>query len=169
MPLDFPSSPSVNDTYSASGTTWRWDGTVWNIVPTVESFLSVSGTQALSNKSLGSDLNANNNTVTNLKAPSQGTDAATKSYADTAALNAAAGVINSAPSTLDTLKELADALGNDANFATSVTTALGGKVSKSGDSMSGNLTVSGTVDASTYLQNGAALEMGLNPYFLIGV
>lgn len=29
MALDFPSSPSVNDTYSSGGRTWRWDGTSW--------------------------------------------------------------------------------------------------------------------------------------------
>ena len=36
-------------------------------------------------------------------------------------------LVASAPSTLDTLNELATALGNDANFATTVTTALSGK------------------------------------------
>lgn len=36
-------------------------------------------------------------------------------------------LINSAPGALDTLKELADALGDDANFAATMTTALAGK------------------------------------------
>lgn len=27
--LSFPTSPSVDDTYSAANRTWRWDGTVW--------------------------------------------------------------------------------------------------------------------------------------------
>lgn len=40
---------------------------------------------------------------------------------------AIAGVINSAPGALDTLDELAAALGDDANFASTVTTALAGK------------------------------------------
>ena len=39
-------------------------------------------------------------------------------------------MVNSAPATLDTLKELADALGNDANFSTTITTKLGEKVDK---------------------------------------
>jgi hypothetical protein len=34
-------------------------------------------------------------------------------------------LVGSAPATLDTLNELATALGNDANFSTTVTTALG--------------------------------------------
>lgn len=40
-------------------------------------------------------------------------------------------VIGSAPAALDTLKELADALGDDPNFASTVTTALAGKVNTS--------------------------------------
>lgn len=39
-------------------------------------------------------------------------------------------LINSSPAALDTLKELADALGNDANFATTMTNALAGKQPK---------------------------------------
>lgn len=56
---------------------------------------------------------------------------------------AIAALVNSAPGALDTLQELAAALGNDANFATTVTNALAGKVSKSGDTMIANLNFSG--------------------------
>ena len=49
-----------------------------------------------------------------------------KSYADTKI----ASMVGSAPETLDTLKELADALGNDPNFATTIATQIGGKVDK---------------------------------------
>lgn len=52
---------------------------------------------------------------------------------------AIAALVNSAPGALDSLQELAAALGNDANFATTVTNALAGKVSKSGDTMTGAL------------------------------
>lgn len=48
---------------------------------------------------------------------------ATEEYVDRAISN----VINSAPAALDTLNELATALGNDANFATTVTNALANK------------------------------------------
>lgn len=44
---------------------------------------------------------------------------------------AIAGLVNSSPSALDTLKELADALGDDANFAATVTAALAGKIATS--------------------------------------
>ena len=46
---------------------------------------------------------------------------ATEVYVD----NTVAGLVNSAPSTLDTLKELADALGSDANFSTTVSNRIG--------------------------------------------
>jgi uncharacterized spore protein YtfJ len=31
--LDFPAGPSVNDTYSANGRTWKWNGETWRTVP----------------------------------------------------------------------------------------------------------------------------------------
>lgn len=52
----------------------------------------------------------------------------TTQLATTAFVQAAISLlVNSSPAALDTLKELADALGNDANFATTVTNALAGK------------------------------------------
>lgn len=50
--------------------------------------------------------------------------AAIKAYVD----NSLAGLVASAPGTLDTLNELAVALGNDPNFATTISTALGNRV-----------------------------------------
>lgn len=51
---------------------------------------------------------------------------ATESYVDTKV----AGLVDSAPSTLDTLNELAAALGDDPNFATTVATEIGKKADK---------------------------------------
>ena len=31
MPLDFPASPSVNDTYTFSDRTWKWNGEGWQL------------------------------------------------------------------------------------------------------------------------------------------
>jgi hypothetical protein len=70
---------------------------------------------------------------------------ATQSYVTTAIAN----LVDSAPSTLDTLNELAAALGDDPNFATTVSNNIGTKVSKSGDTMTGSLQVNnkiGTTD-----------------------
>ena len=55
---------------------------------------------------------------------------------------AISNLVASAPTTLDTLNELAAALGDDPNFATTVSTNIGTKVSKSGDTMTGTLVVS---------------------------
>ena len=33
MALNFPDSPSSGDQYTSGGTTWEFDGTVWNVVP----------------------------------------------------------------------------------------------------------------------------------------
>ena len=41
--------------------------------------------------------------------------------------NAIASLVDSAPATLDTLNELAAALGDDPNFATTIATQIGGK------------------------------------------
>lgn len=51
---------------------------------------------------------------------------ATTSYVD----SAISGLVNGAGAALDTLQELAAALGNDANFSTTITTSLGEKLVK---------------------------------------
>ncbi|ERO61155.1 phage tail-collar fiber domain-containing protein [Pseudomonas piscis] len=58
------------------------------------------------------------------------TDAYTKPETTAAIQQAVAALVASAPGTLDTLKELADALGNDPNFATTMTNALAAKANK---------------------------------------
>jgi hypothetical protein len=63
--------------------------------------------------------------------------AATQGYV-TSAINS---LIAAAPGTLDTLNELALALGNDANFSTTMTTALAGKLALAGGTMTGHITL----------------------------
>jgi hypothetical protein len=46
-------------------------------------------------------------------------------------------LLNGAPGALDTLNELASALGNDANYSTTITTALSGKLPLAGGTMTG--------------------------------
>jgi plasmid maintenance system antidote protein VapI len=70
--------------------------------------------ELLSNKDIDGTLAANSD----IKYPSQ---KAVKTYV----VAQIAALINSSPITLDTLKELADALGDDPNFATTMATALG--------------------------------------------
>ena len=60
---------------------------------------------------------------------------------------AVAGIVNSAPATLDTLNELATALGNDANFATTVTNNIATKAPLTGAGTSGTWGISITGSA----------------------
>lgn len=58
------------------------------------------------------------------------TDAFTQAQTNTAIQAAVTALVASSPAALDTLKELATALGNDPNFATTMTNALAGKAAK---------------------------------------
>lgn len=84
-------------------------------------FVNVSGDTMSGALAMGS------NKITGLGTPTAGTDATTKTYVD----NAVAGVVDSAPEALNTLNELAAALGDDANFATTTATTLGTKAANS--------------------------------------
>jgi hypothetical protein len=75
---------------------------------------------------------------------------ATKSYADSAAASAAAAIVDSSPAALDTLNELAAALGDDPNFATTVSTSLGNKLNTAdfGTTFTGQLAGKSTSDVA---------------------
>jgi len=73
-----------------------------------------------------------------------------QSYADTAEADAktyadaaVAGIVDSAPGTLDTLNELAAALGDDANYATTTTNAIATKLALAGGTMTGDIAMGG--------------------------
>jgi len=61
------------------------------------------------------------------------TQVATTAFVGTAVTN----LVSGAPGALDTLNELATALGNDANYSTTITTALAGKLPLAGGTMTG--------------------------------
>ena len=87
-------------------------------------------------------------TSTTAAAGTNNTQIATTAYADNAASVAAAGVVSSAPAALDTLNELAAALGDDANFSTTVTNSIATKLPLAGGTLTGDLTLSGDPDAA---------------------
>tara|TARA_R110002167_G_scaffold365727_1_gene591170 strand:- start:1941 stop:4109 length:2169 start_codon:yes stop_codon:yes gene_type:complete len=72
-------------------------------------------------------------TVTGLTEPVLGSDAATKTYVDTSVSD----LVDAAPATLDTLNELAAALGDDAAFSVTVTNSIATKLPLAGGTMSG--------------------------------
>lgn len=65
------------------------------------------------------------------------TDADTSAQVTTKINNAVAALVDASPTTLDTLNELAAALGDDPNFATTTSTALGNRVIKNADIVAG--------------------------------
>jgi hypothetical protein len=81
--LNFPAAPSVDDLYTANGSTWKWDGTSWNVVPAT-ALLSLLNDVALTTLTSGDVLqydgtdwvNAttelNDNTDVNLTSPTTG-------------------------------------------------------------------------------------------------
>ena len=116
---------------------------------------------------------------------STGTDTTTKAVTAKAVhdyvAGEVAGLVNSAPQALDTLSELATALGNDANFATTVSTNIGKKLDASsanyikglsisgrtitytkGDDTTGTLTTQDTT-YSNFVKSGSAAAAGLVP------
>ena len=70
--------------------------------------------------SFGDKIDMNNNLVTNIGTAVASNDAANKSYVDSAISN----LVNGAPGAMDTLNELANAMGDDANFSTTVTNSI---------------------------------------------
>ena len=67
----------------------------------------------------------------------------TKAQTDTAISTAVTNIIDGAPGALDTLNELAAAIGDNANYAASITTALSGKLALAGGTMSGAINMGG--------------------------
>jgi hypothetical protein len=68
-------------------------------------------------------------------------------------------LVSSAPSTLDTLNELATALGNDANFSTTVTNALAGKANLNGATFTGAISSPSGNFTQSLLVNGTAVSV----------
>ena len=83
---------------------------------------SNDGTVTFSDK-----VDMDNNQIINVAAPTADGHATNKGYVDQALTN----LIGGAPAALDTLNELANALGDDANFASSVTLSLADKADTS--------------------------------------
>ena len=149
----------------------------------------------------GDKIDMDNNQMINLAAPTADGHAANKSYVDTKAEDytdtreaaittayqayadaAVADLVNSAPAALDTLNELAEALGDDANFATTVTnnistaqtnaqnyadaavaTLQSGGASFTGGDVALGADVDLELDATSELKSGSSVVIGDDP------
>ena len=97
-----------------------------------------SGSSTFNNVTINGTLDMDSTTsqtITGLATPSNSTDAATKGYVDTEV----SSLVDSAPSTLNTLNELAAALGDDASFSTTVTNSIAAKLPLAGGTMTGDI------------------------------
>lgn len=133
----------------SSGRTLTINGTTYD--------LSTNRSWTIDNASLGAQAQLNGTGLVRMSGTTVSYDNAnyaTQSYVTTAVSN----LVNSAPSTLDTLNELAAALGNDANFATTVTNSIATKLPLSGGTLTGPLngtsvSLSSTISATRFISN----------------
>lgn len=79
--LNFPASPSVDDLYTANGSTWKWDGTSWNIVPNPATLGGISDVN-LTSPTSGESLHYNGTSWINKLTDFQVSETATSLTAD---------------------------------------------------------------------------------------
>jgi len=79
-------------------------------------------------------------------------------YTDARADARVALIVDSAPGTLNTLNELAAALGDDANFSTTVTNSIAAKLPLAGGTLTGNLSIGGATPQGNLTIKGAASD-----------
>ena len=90
--------------------------------------------------------------------PTAANHAANKTYVDTEV----AGIVSSAPATLDTLNELAAALGDDANFSTTVTNSIATKLPLAGGTCTGNVLVQANSGEFTKIEPAGVIKLESN-------
>jgi hypothetical protein len=98
-----------------------------------------SGNSSFNNVTVNGTIDVTNTVIANVATPVLSADAANKGYVDTVINN----LIDSSPGTLDTLNELAAALGDDPNFATTVTNSIATKLALAGGTMTGAIAMGG--------------------------
>jgi len=86
-------------------------------------FKTDDASELLANLTMGGTIDMDGNKILNVAAATASSDGASKGYVDAEI----ASLVDSAPGTLDTLNELAAALGDDANFSATITASIGTK------------------------------------------
>jgi len=84
---------------------------------------------------------------------------ATETYVGTQVSN----LVDSSPAALNTLNELAAALGDDANFSTTVTNSIATKLPLAGGAMTGAITTNSTFDGRDVATDGTKLDNVATP------
>lgn len=155
MAIDFPNSPSLNDEFTVGDRVWFWNGTVWKaketaILETGKYIVSETAPanpeegDGWFNSALAKEFIYYDGYWVETSAAAVGIPAvgyATEQYVDDAVAavdltgyatetyvgTQIANLVDSAPSTLDTLNELAAALSDDPSFATTITNQIADK------------------------------------------
>ena len=107
-------------------------------------------------------------TTTTQSASDNSTKIATTAYVETAVAN----LVASAPSTLNTLDELAAALNDDASFSTTVTNSIATKLPLAGGTLTGNLGIGGSPDSDSGLHlkgDGKRILIDSDDYNLVSL
>jgi len=96
-------------------------------------------------------------TTTTQSASDNSTKIATTAYVETAVTN----LVDSAPSALNTLNELAAALGDDASFSTTVTNSIATKAPLAAPTFTGDVDIDATDDLRLRFLNGGTFKGGI--------
>jgi hypothetical protein len=125
--------PIADSTHNLGSPSFNWSHVYSDEITTTDNVL-VGGSLTVT-----SVVDMTNDRVTNMADPSSAQDAATKNYVDTQ-INS---LVDSAPGALDTLNELAAALGDDPNFSTTVTNSIAEKLPLAGGTLTGDIAMGG--------------------------
>ena len=125
--------PSADSTYTLGDSSNYWSHAYLDAVTTTGD-VTIGGAA-----SIASTLDMTNGLINNVATPVSSNDASTKGYVDTQINN----LIGGAPTTLDTLNEIAAAINDDDNVYTTLTNNIATKLPLAGGTMTGNITMGG--------------------------
>jgi hypothetical protein len=137
---------NVSDLSEATLTITSEDAQKWTTARTITLDGAVTGSVSIdgsSNVTLTTTLNLTGApTAPTAAAGTNTTQIATTAFVTTAVDNAVTNLLDDAPGVLDTLNELAAAIGDDANFITTINDNIDTKLSLSGGTMTGSIDMS---------------------------
>jgi hypothetical protein len=145
--LDMSTTPAILKFRNEANSAWLSMGSLQDLAGILTAIAGISSKAPLASPAL-----TGTPTAPTAPAGTNTTQLANTAFVTTALSTAITNLVNASPAALDTLKELATAMGNDPNFATTVTNSLAGKAPLTGAGTSGTwpISISGSAgNAST--------------------